>query len=131
VISDAAAEALERHAWPGNVRELKNVVERAVYRSDAAVISEIEFDPFQSPYAAPTAAGLRAAPATTATPRVQDAPAGRAMKEAVWSLKIRMIEEALKTARYNQRKAASILGLTYDQFRGLYRRYRKSGSALE
>ena len=50
------AEALERHTWPGNVRELKNVVERAVYRSDAAVISEIEFDPFQSPYAAPITA---------------------------------------------------------------------------
>ena len=131
VISDAAAEALERHAWPGNVRELKNVVERAVYRSDAAVISEIEFDPFQSPYVAPTAAGLREAPAGAATPRVQDGPAGRAMKEAVWSLKIRMIEEALRNARYNQRKAASILGLTYDQFRGLYRRYLKSGSALD
>ena len=76
VISDAAAEALERHAWPGNVRELKNVVERAVYRSDAAVISEIEFDPFQSPYVAPTAAGLREAPAGAATPRVQDGSGG-------------------------------------------------------
>jgi psp operon transcriptional activator len=120
VISDAAAEALERHAWPGNVRELKNVVERAVYRSEAAVISEIVFDPFQSPYVVPAAAGA-------ATQRVQDPPAGRAMKEAVWRLKIRMIEEALRTARYNQRKAAAVLGLTYDQFRGLYRRYRKSG----
>jgi psp operon transcriptional activator len=120
VISDAAAEALERHAWPGNVRELKNVVERAVYRSEAAVISEIVFDPFQSPYAAPAAAGA-------AKQRVQNPPAGRAMKEAVWRLKIRMIEEALQTSRYNQRKAAAVLGLTYDQFRGLYRRYRKSG----
>jgi psp operon transcriptional activator len=53
------------------------------------------------------------------------------MKEAVWSLKVRMSEDALRTAKHNQRKAASILGLTYDQFRGLYRRYRKSGSALE
>ena len=131
VISDAAAEALERHTWPGNVRELKNVVERAVYRSDAAVISEIEFDPFQSPYAAPITAGLREAPAGAATPRVQDGTAGRTMKEAVWSLKVRMIEDALMTAKHNQRRAASILGLTYDQFRGLYRRYRKAGSAFE
>lgn len=131
VISDAAAEALERHTWPGNVRELKNVVERAVYRSDAAVISEIEFDPFQSPYAAPITAELRIAPAGAAMPRVQDGTAGRAMKEAVWSLKVRMIEDALMTVKHNQRKAASILGLTYDQFRGLYRRYRKAGSALE
>jgi psp operon transcriptional activator len=130
-ISDAAAGALERYAWPGNVRELKNVVERAVYRSDAAVISTIEFDPFQSPYTAPAADGLREAPAGAATPHGQDGPAGRSMKEAVWGLKLRMVEAALKTARYNQRKAASILGLTYDQFRGLYRRYRKSGVALD
>jgi psp operon transcriptional activator len=53
------------------------------------------------------------------------------MKEAVWSLKVRMIEDALRSGKHNQRKAASILGLTYDQFRGLYRRYRKAGSALE
>ena len=124
VISDAAAEALERHAWPGNVRELKNVVERAVYRSEAAAISEIVFDPFQSPYVAPPAAGA-------AAQHVQDPPAGRVMKEAVWRLKIRMIEEALQTSRYNQRKAAAVLGLTYDQFRGLYRRYRKSGAASD
>ena len=131
VISDAAAEALERHAWPGNVRELKNVVERAVYRSDAAVISEIEFDPFRSSCVAPITAGLREAPAGAATPRVQGGTAGQAMKEAVWSLKVRMIEDALRSAKHNQRKAASILGLTYDQFRGLYRRYRKSVSALD
>jgi len=131
VISAAAAEALERHAWPGNVRELKNVVERAVYRSEAAVISEIVFDPFQSPYVGPISVGQREAPTGIAMPPVQAGPAGRTMKEAVWSLKIRMIEEALEAARYNQRKAASILGLTYDQFRGLYRRYRNSGVALE
>jgi psp operon transcriptional activator len=113
------------------VRELKNVVERAVYRSDAAVISEIEFDPFQSAYAAPITAGRCEAPVGAATPRIQAGTAGRAMKEAVWSLKVRMIEDALRIAKHNQRKAASVLGLTYDQFRGLYRRYRKSVSALE
>jgi psp operon transcriptional activator len=46
--SDAAMAALERYAWPGNVRELKNVVERAVYRTDAALITDIVFDPFPS-----------------------------------------------------------------------------------
>jgi psp operon transcriptional activator len=34
-----------------------------------------------------------------------------------------MIENALMRAKYNQRRAATLLGLTYDQFRGLYRRY--------
>jgi psp operon transcriptional activator len=34
-----------------------------------------------------------------------------------------MLKRALEKARYNQRKAAAYLGLTYDQFRGLYRKY--------
>ncbi|MGH1470797.1 MAG: phage shock protein operon transcriptional activator [Cellvibrionaceae bacterium] len=38
--------------WPGNIRELKNVVERAIYRSEDPddLIDEIVFDPFKSPY---------------------------------------------------------------------------------
>jgi psp operon transcriptional activator len=41
--SGEALAALERYDWPGNIRELKNVVERAVYRSDAERITEISF----------------------------------------------------------------------------------------
>ena len=37
--SEEATETLEGYTWPGNVRELKNVVERAVYRGDSALIS--------------------------------------------------------------------------------------------
>ncbi|UCF95568.1 MAG: helix-turn-helix domain-containing protein [Desulfobacterales bacterium] len=52
------------------------------------------------------------------------------MKDAVWGLKIRMLEKALAQAKYNQRKAAEILGLTYHQLRGLYRRYQKIGNSI-
>jgi psp operon transcriptional activator len=45
-----AVSALESYDWPGNVRELKNVVERAVYRSQSTTISEIVFDLFSSPF---------------------------------------------------------------------------------
>ena len=41
--SDEAVDALEGYTWPGNVRELKNVVERAVYRSDLPLIAHIDF----------------------------------------------------------------------------------------
>jgi len=44
--SDKAICALENYPWPGNVRELKNVVERAVYRSDSSTITDIRFNPF-------------------------------------------------------------------------------------
>jgi len=43
-------QTLKDYPWYGNVRELKNVVERAVYRTDGSHITHIEFDPFQYPY---------------------------------------------------------------------------------
>jgi psp operon transcriptional activator len=122
--SDEAVRALENHRWPGNIRELKNVVERAVYRSNAATITDIDFHPFHSPYE------------NTASPATKEPPAGesasadprallkRPLKEAVWQLKVAMMETALQKANYNQKKAARILGLTYHQFRGLYRQYK-------
>jgi psp operon transcriptional activator len=120
-IGDAAAEALERYPWPGNVRELKNVVERAVYRSEAAVVTEVEFDPFRSPHAP----GARGEP--LAAPVVEGVPPRQSLKAATWSLQVRMLEEALARSKHNQRKAAADLGLTYNQFRGLYRRYQTGG----
>jgi len=44
---DEAIVTLEGYPWPGNVRELRNVVERAVNRSDSEFIRDIIFDPFQ------------------------------------------------------------------------------------
>ena len=45
--SQEVKEQLSAYPWPGNVRELKNVVERAVYRSDEQLISVLQFDPFK------------------------------------------------------------------------------------
>ncbi len=122
--SPEAVRALEGHRWPGNVRELKNVVERAVYRSDSPRISEIVFDPFFSPYEnqAPEME-TEDSTAEAASSDISDLMA-KPLKEAVWGLKVRMLENALKKAKFNQKKAAQLLGLTYHQFRGLYRQYR-------
>jgi psp operon transcriptional activator len=118
--SPEATAALEGHAWPGNVRELKNVVERAVCRAEGAEIVEIVFDPF--PRRPAEAAGLPPAPEAPAPgPELLRAP----MQEAVRELKDRMTQAALARARHNQRKAAALLGLSYDQFRGLYRSFRR------
>jgi len=38
-LSEAALEALERHAWPGNVRELQNCLRRAVALSERPVLT--------------------------------------------------------------------------------------------
>ena len=51
------------------------------------------------------------------------------LKAAVWDLKCTMLEMALRKAKYNQKKAARILGLTYHQFRGLYRKYQAANNS--
>ncbi|MBW1803021.1 MAG: hypothetical protein JRJ85_20100, partial [Deltaproteobacteria bacterium] len=48
---------------------------------------------------------------------------GKPLKEAVRNLHVRLLRKALGEAKYNQQKAARSLGLTYHQFRGLYRKY--------
>lgn len=123
--SPEAVRALEMHEWPGNVRELKNVVERAVYRSQSITISEVVFDPFSSPYQQkPPETAADDADQEKNFDRIGDLR-GRPLKAAVWDLKVRMLENALQQAKFNQKKAAQILGLTYHQFRGLYRQYRE------
>ena len=46
-------------------------------------------------------------------------------KEAVEAFKLRLLKKALAATRYNQKLAAARLGLTYHQFRGLYRQFKK------
>ena len=123
LFSDRATERLNRHGWPGNVRELKNVVERAVYRADSGVIHEVDFNPFQSPYTLQP----DDLPRESATPAKRDTPPDftkMPLKRAVKRLERHMVQTALISTQYNQKKAAALLGLTYDQFRGIYRKHR-------
>ena len=123
--SPQAETSLETYPWPGNIRELKNVVERAVYRSEKATIEEIDFNPFQSPYM-PSPEPEPSAEKTSQpplTPAGSDRLLEKPLKEAVAELEIAMLRQALKQSRYHQKKAAELLGLTYDQLRGLKRKY--------
>lgn len=133
-IVEEAADRLLEYSWPGNVRELKNVIERAVYRSDDAVITaeEIVLDPFESQYAPePRRRAFRAVAdrddVDEAAPDLAGAgDAGELalpFQEAVRAFEIRHLRRALEQAKFNQRKAADLLGLSYHQFRGLYRKY--------
>ncbi|HUH03264.1 MAG TPA: sigma-54 dependent transcriptional regulator [Kofleriaceae bacterium] len=112
-IAPDALEALSSYDFPGNVRELKNVVERAVYRSEAQVL---------------TGADVRAA---LPPDRAQaSAESGTFVDDPTLPLGARveafesaLCRDALERARYKQREAAEMLGLTYDQFRQRYRKY--------
>ncbi|MGW8158959.1 phage shock protein operon transcriptional activator [Desulfoprunum sp.] len=119
--SHRAVQALEAHHWPGNVRELKNVVERAVYRADGDVIDAIDFDPFRSPFGTMPIDPVAAGAGTAAAPAE---PELLPLRPAVEQLELSLLRRALEEGRFNQRQAASLLGLSYDQLRGLLRKYR-------
>ncbi len=121
--SAEAQAALETYSWPGNIRELKNLIERTVYRTDAAVIQNIDFNPFghRTPEAQPPERTATAAsPPGTPVPDLLNMQIDAAVAE----LKLQMLKTALRACRFNQKRAARKLGLTYDQFRGLYRKYK-------
>ncbi|WP_157219766.1 phage shock protein operon transcriptional activator [Flavisphingomonas formosensis] len=137
--SPSASAALDAHDWPGNVRELRNVVERAVYRWDdpERPIDAIEFDPFASPWRPRLAKQERPAPPTgdpapisQQSPKPAPAPGEQEpavdcidFRAAVDSFERKLLEQAMKTARFNQRAAAKAIGLSYDQLRHALRRH--------
>lgn len=124
----SAERALLAYEWPGNVRELRNVVERAVYRleHEKRVVEQIEFDPFRSPYR-PRAGSVGPAPTPAASAAASEAVVLKLpldFQAAVAEHEVRLLRQALDEGRYNQRKAAELLQLTYHQLRGLLRKYK-------
>jgi psp operon transcriptional activator len=124
--TDGAMSELLDHHWPGNVRELKNVVERAVYRNPdpARPVDAIQIDPFDSPFRP----GVSALDETDTAPE-RSTPDGSGislpidLKQAAAEFEIAVLNRALAEARFNQRKAAELLNLTYHQLRGYLRKY--------
>ena len=120
-----AVKALEGYSWPGNIRELKNVVERAVYRSDSSRITRVVFDPLKPSQAKPSPVEKETSSTKSEEASLEDLW-DMPLKEATRELRIRVLRRRLKESKYNQRRAARLLGLTYDQFRGLYRKFRNA-----
>ena len=123
-LTPEALATLAAHDWPGNVRELKNVVERAVYRAGDGPVADIVFDPFASPYRPapePPSGALRRQVEPDIAARLLSLP----LKEAAARLERLMLDRALHASGFNQRQAARLLGLSYDQLRGLKRKHQK------
>lgn len=111
-----AEQRLLGYDWPGNVRELKNVVERSVYRhaSSEEPLDNIILNPFQ-----------RAEPAVTAEPQGDDALPALPLDLRHWQYQQEkmLVEKALAQARFNQRRAAELLGVTYHQLRAMLKKH--------
>jgi len=117
-----ALQDLTSYSWPGNIRELKNVVERAVYQHGNAEspINSLSFDPFTVEWQQTTEAEpikQEQAPDTQMFSFPMD------FKQWQEDNEKHIVNQALKFAKFNQRQAAEILGLSYHQFRGLMRKY--------
>ncbi|WP_143870164.1 phage shock protein operon transcriptional activator [Catenovulum sediminis] len=120
---DAEKALLEYH-WPGNVRELKNVVERSVYRwnNPDVAIDDIIFDPFDSPFRPTTQATQTGNKENLMTANSRfEMPID--FKQASADFEISLLQSALKQSRFNQRKAAQLLQVSYHQLRGYLKKY--------
>ena len=138
-----ALAELESYPWPGNVRELRNVIERAVYRHEdpERPVDEIVFDPFRSPWAPGAAAigpsdvqsvaAIDAGEAPQSAPPAQTGqpPSTSDFRAAVSDYERRLLEEALRRNRFNQRATAAALNLSYDQLRHALKRHKLQDSA--
>jgi psp operon transcriptional activator len=117
------SSSLLKHDWPGNVRELKNAIERSVYRSteEGSMINNIAFDPFDSPFRLQASAQDKRIVDEPGRPKPLLFPTN--FKERIRETERQLLTEALRKARFNQRMAADLLSLSYDQLRGKIRKY--------
>lgn len=99
-ISTSAMRILEKYHWPGNMRELENLAKRyVVLGGEEHVLSALR-DPREDAFPMPEAVDLN-------TPlRIQT-------KRAVQSLERRIILDVLRAHKWNRRKAARSLDISY------------------
>ncbi|HBU8848563.1 phage shock protein operon transcriptional activator [Citrobacter sp. Cs237] len=114
--TERARETLMTYAWPGNIRELKNVVERSVYRhgTSDALLDEIILDPFKREES-------RLPSQTDAPASVPSLPLD--LREYQQQQEKNLLQLSLQQAKFNQKRAAELLGLTYHQLRALLKKH--------
>jgi psp operon transcriptional activator len=97
-----ASSALLRHDWPGNVRELKNAVDSPFRLRESATVET-------------SGKGRSVIRSTPILPTNINA--------RVNELELELLKAGLEKARFNQRVAADLLGLSYHQLRGKIRKH--------
>ncbi|SES83964.1 phage shock protein operon transcriptional activator [Thalassotalea agarivorans] len=142
--TEKAKKTMLEYHWPGNIRELKNVVERSVYRCNNPhlPVHELVIDPFESPYRPQgrikTQDRVASTPieSTNVSSNVEQDSAEKptlaveqslqfplSLKDKSQEFEINMIETALASNQFNQKKTAEALELTYHQLRGYLKKY--------
>ncbi|WP_194208413.1 phage shock protein operon transcriptional activator [Superficieibacter sp. 1612_C1] len=114
--TERASQTLQDYRWPGNIRELKNVVERSVYRHGTSdePLDEIIIDPFARALPPPSASQSQA-------DALPDLPLD--LRQYQQQQERALLEKSLQQGRFNQKRAAELLGLTYHQLRALLKKH--------
>lgn len=122
-------QQLLTYSWPGNVRELKNVIERSVFRHavEDEILDTIIINPFITPWDVPTEITVPQSQPLVDKPLINQDPTTLTfpidLRQQLQQQEIIWIEQSLVLAKFNQTKAAELLGLSYHQLRGLIRKY--------
>lgn len=113
--TDRAQNTLMSYRWPGNIRELKNVVERSVYRhaSSEIPLDEIIINPF---HRQPAPESVESTPSTGPALPLD-------LRQFQLDQEKTLLQASLQQARFNQKQAAELLGLTYHQLRALLKKH--------
>ncbi|MCY9877859.1 phage shock protein operon transcriptional activator [Vibrio natriegens] len=121
-----AERSLLDYPWPGNVRELKNVIERAIYQHglNADPIDQLIFNPFATVWDNALGHSNEQAEAEQdVTDQSTQVHFPLDYKQWQEEQDISLLNRALEEAKFNQRQAAELLGLSYHQLRGMVRKY--------
>ena len=119
--SPNAKSELYRYEWLGNVRELRNVIERSLHRQgeDGEQIAELVINPWPG-----RNNGLSDTPPPEALSKSElNSELPRNLRAALEQQEASWLEQALNQTANNQKQAAALLGLSYDQIRGLMRKH--------
>jgi two-component system response regulator AtoC len=110
-LSQAVLRLLEKHPWPGNIRELENLIERyVILGSEEAVSSELlSWDQTHAPSEMPVDGQIHLKKVT---------------RQAVHELERKIILNVLEANRWNRKRTASALKISY---RALLYKIRRAG----
>ncbi len=102
-LSSTVMERFRQHHWPGNIRELENYLKRyVILESPDSILNELE-----ERRTGPTNGG------GFQLPPVTDFSLKKYSKQASQKAEHYLILEALKNTRWNRKRAAELLGISY------------------
>lgn len=108
-LGEDAIEALRQHNYSGNVRELVNILQRAVTLCEGDVITRDDLSLDQD--------------AIPDDGSIAERPEDRNLDDYIEDVERRILENALREARYNKTEAARQLGITFRSLRYKLKKY--------